>query len=44
VLGRYLDIAAMGATRWTGEGSGTKRDEWPGLNVVVDFGSSRPPR
>jgi hypothetical protein len=41
VLGRYLDIAAMGATRWTGEGLGHEArrvagiERGPGLRLVA---------
>jgi hypothetical protein len=31
----------MGKARWIGEGAGTRRNERPGPNTVVDFG---PPR
>ena len=41
VLGRYADIAAMGKTRWQTDGSGLRRNERPGPNVVVDFGPVR---
>jgi murein DD-endopeptidase len=43
VLGRYPDIAAMGQTRWSTEGAGTRRNERPGPNVVVAFPGPRSP-
>jgi murein DD-endopeptidase MepM/ murein hydrolase activator NlpD len=45
-LGRYTDIAAMGASRWHSEGATLRSRERPGSNVIVDFGampSSSPP-
>jgi murein DD-endopeptidase MepM/ murein hydrolase activator NlpD len=37
VLGRYLDIASMGAARWQSDGAGQRHDERPAPNVVVEF-------
>jgi hypothetical protein len=42
VLGRYLDIAKMGSTRWSLEGTGRRQNERPGPNVVIDFGAAAP--
>jgi murein DD-endopeptidase MepM/ murein hydrolase activator NlpD len=39
VLGRYADIAAMGKSRWQANGTGMRRNERPGSNVVIDFGA-----
>jgi murein DD-endopeptidase len=41
VLGRYLDIAAMGKTRWVADGAGQRQNERPGSNVVVNFAPQR---
>jgi murein DD-endopeptidase len=40
VLGRYVDVAAMGKTRWNPEGTGTRQNERPGPNVVVLFAAA----
>ncbi|MDB5456732.1 MAG: peptidase domain protein, partial [Caulobacter sp.] len=40
LLGRYDDIAALGTRPWTAPAPGlaaVRRDEWPGVNVVVRF-------
>jgi hypothetical protein len=41
VLGRYPDLGAMGTTKWSLDGAGTRQHERPAPNVVVDFGSAR---
>jgi murein DD-endopeptidase len=41
VLGRYADIGAMGKARWQADGAGRRRNERPGPNTVIDFGSPR---
>ena len=41
VLGRYPDIAAMGKTRWSTDGAGSRTNERPGSNTVVTFPGPR---